>query len=104
MALRIAFWPWSQRNAGPEMPADDAQRAAAPVTNPADYVNPMIGTGVGGPIVGAVDMSPAPSAPFGMIQWGPDTRPSGVNRPVGYAYADSVIDSFTLTRSAGPRQ
>ena len=91
----------AERNAGRAMPAADAQLAAGLVTNPADYVNPMIGTGVGGPVVGAVDMSPAPSAPFGMIQWGPDTRPAGVNQPVGYAYADSVIDSFTLTRLSG---
>lgn len=84
-------------NAGRAIPAADAQ----PVTNPADYVNPMIGTGVGGPVVGAVDMSPAPSAPFGMIQWGPDTSPAGVKQPVGYAYSDSVIDSFTLTRLSG---
>jgi len=51
----------AERNAGRAMPAADAQLAAGLVTNPADYVNPMIGTGVGGPVVGAVDMSPAPS-------------------------------------------
>lgn len=88
--------------AGPAAPADGAPAAGPqPVTSPADYVNPMVGTGVGGPIVGAVDMSPAPVTPFGMIQWGPDTSPAGVRQPVGYAYADSTIDSFTLTRLSG---
>ena len=78
-----------------------ATAAPTPVPNPASYVNPMIGTGIGGRNVGAVDMFPGPDAPFGMIQWGPDTSPAGVNQPVGYAYSDSVIEGFSLTRLSG---
>ena len=74
-------------------------RAAATGFDPAAYVNPMIGTGNGGGQVGAVDEYPGPDAPFGMIQWGPDTGPTG--QPVGYYYDNTTMNGFSLTRLGG---
>jgi len=53
--------------------------AAAAGPDPAGAVNPFIGTGSGGPVVGDVDAFPGATVPFGMVQWSPDTpgRPSG---------------------------
>lgn len=64
------------------------------VSNPASLVNPIIGTSNG-----ANDF-PGADAPFGMVQWSPDTtsRPDGG----GYAYGDSAITGFSLTHLSGP--
>jgi predicted alpha-1,2-mannosidase len=69
-------------------------RAAAAVSDPASVVNPFIGTSNGG------DTFPGADAPFGMVQWSPDTpsRPSGG----GYSYSDSSITGFSLTHLSGP--
>jgi predicted alpha-1,2-mannosidase len=68
--------------------------------DPAAYVNPMIGTGNGGAEVGSVNEFPGPDAPFGMIQWGPNTTvPSDV--PWGYYYPESTLTGFSLTRLGG---
>jgi predicted alpha-1,2-mannosidase len=74
--------------------------APARVTDPAALVDPMVGTGSGGAIVGQVDTFPGADMPFGMIQWSPDTpsRPDGG----GYDYADSSITGFSLTHFSGP--
>jgi predicted alpha-1,2-mannosidase len=68
--------------------------AAAAVSNPASLVNPFIGTTNGG------DTFPGADAPFGMVQWSPDTtsRPPGG----GYQYNDSSITGFSLTHLSGP--
>jgi putative alpha-1,2-mannosidase len=73
--------------------------AAAPVTDPAAAVDPFIGTGSGGPVIGDVDAFPGATAPFGMVQWSPDTpgRPSGG----GYRYTDHDITGFSLTHLSG---
>jgi predicted alpha-1,2-mannosidase len=62
-------------------------------------VNPFIGTGSGGTVVGPVDMFPGASAPFGMLAWSPDTpsRPSSG----GYNYADSSTTGFSVTHASG---
>jgi predicted alpha-1,2-mannosidase len=72
---------------------------SAPVTDPAALVNPFIGTGSGGPVVGDVDAFPGATVPFGMVQWSPDTpsRPSGG----GYRYDDHDITGFSLTHLSG---
>jgi predicted alpha-1,2-mannosidase len=64
------------------------------VTNPASLVNPFIGTSNG------ADDFPGADAPFGMVQWSPDTtsRPDGG----GYSYGDSAITGFSLTHLSGP--
>src|SRR3954470_5848421 len=61
-----------------------------PVADQASLVNPIIGNS------GAVDASPGPARPSGMIQWGPDPAPS---RPDGggYEYNSSQIRGFSLT-------
>jgi predicted alpha-1,2-mannosidase len=64
------------------------------VTNPASLVNPFIGT------TNSEDDFPGADAPFGMVQWSPDTtsRPDGG----GYDYGDSAITGFSLTHLSGP--
>ncbi|HYZ55016.1 MAG TPA: GH92 family glycosyl hydrolase [Streptosporangiaceae bacterium] len=77
-----------------------AGNAPAAVTDPAALVDPMVGTGSGGAVVGQVDTFPGADLPFGMIQWSPDTssRPAGG----GYNYDDSSITGFSLTHLSGP--
>ena len=68
--------------------------ATALVADPAAAVNPFIGTANDG------NDFPGADAPFGMVQWSPDTvsRPDGG----GYAYGDSAISGFSLTHLSGP--
>ncbi|MHA6758501.1 lectin [Streptacidiphilus sp. PAMC 29251] len=75
-------------------PAFATAKPAALVTSPASLVNPFIGTS------NAADDFPGADAPFGMVQWSPDTpsRPDGG----GYEYKDSSITGFSLTHIAGP--
>ncbi|MCU4186718.1 GH92 family glycosyl hydrolase [Acidiferrimicrobium sp. IK] len=71
-----------------------AGAAPAHVSDPASLVNPFIGTTNGG------DTFPGADAPFGMVQWSPDTpsRPAGG----GYSYDDSSILGYSLTHLSGP--
>src|SRR5579875_1157946 len=82
--------------AGGSVLAPAVASAATPhaVTNPAALVNPFIGTSNSG------DTFPGADAPFGMVQWSPDTtsRPDGG----GYSYGDSAITGFSLTHLSGP--
>ncbi len=72
----------------------------AAVADPAALVDPLVGTGSGGAVVGQVDTFPGADIPFGMLQWSPDTtsRPPGG----GYNYDDSQITGFSLTHVSGP--
>jgi predicted alpha-1,2-mannosidase len=74
--------------------------AAAPevplVTNPAQYVDPMIGTGNGGEQVGQINNFPGPAVPFGMLQWSPDTP----GAYAGYSYDSDQIRGFSLTHAS----
>jgi putative alpha-1,2-mannosidase len=72
----------------------------APVADPAALVDPFVGTGSGGAVVGQVDTFPGADVPFGMLQWSPDTpsRPDGG----GYNYTDTSITGFSLTHLSGP--
>jgi predicted alpha-1,2-mannosidase len=82
-------------------PAASASSATpAPVTDPAALVDPFVGTGSGGAVVGQVDTFPGADVPFGMLQWSPDTpsRPDGG----GYNYTDTSITGFSLTHLSGP--
>ncbi|SDX78595.1 alpha-1,2-mannosidase, putative [Amycolatopsis xylanica] len=71
-----------------------ATASAAAVADPASVVNPFIGT------TNLADDFPGADAPFGMVQWSPDTpsRPDGG----GYDYKDSSITGFSLTHMSGP--
>jgi predicted alpha-1,2-mannosidase len=68
----------------------------------AQYVNPFIGTKPGGPDFGtgggAGNTFPGAVAPFGMVQWSPDTDRS---QPGGYYYDDDRIRGFSLTHLSG---
>src|SRR5258708_6947460 len=79
--------------------AGAATNGAALVGDPTALVNPFIGTGSGGTVVGPVDMYPGASAPFGMLNWSPDTT----SRPAsgGYNYADSSTIGLSVTHPSG---
>ncbi|GAA4633355.1 GH92 family glycosyl hydrolase [Actinoallomurus vinaceus] len=69
----------------------------------ASYVNPFVGTQDGGPDFGhggGAGMNfPGAVAPFGMMQWSPDTvRNSGG----GYKYEDNRLRGFSMTHISGP--
>jgi len=68
--------------------------AAGAVSDPAAIVNPLLGTTNGG------DTFPGADAPFGMVQWSPDTP----SRPAGgfYSYNDNTITGFSLNHLSGP--
>src|SRR6476469_9716138 len=73
--------------------------------HPADLVNPFQGTeagaedfGTGG---GAGNTYPGATAPFGMLNWSPDTDPSLINFAGGYTYSDPHIRGFSLTHLSG---
>lgn len=83
-----------------------ATTAAAAIDDPAQYVNPFTGTdarnvdfGTGG---GAGNTFPGAVAPFGMLQWSPDTVPGIAASAGGYSYPDDVIRGFSLTHLSGP--
>ncbi|WP_326946802.1 GH92 family glycosyl hydrolase [Amycolatopsis sp. NBC_01307] len=76
--------------------------AAAQATDFAKWVNPFVGTrpggedhGTGG---GAGNTFPGAVAPFGMVQWSPDTVKS---QPGGYFYDDNALNGFSLTHLSG---
>ncbi|MFC8450687.1 lectin [Kitasatospora sp. NPDC057223] len=68
--------------------------AVAAVSDPASLVNPLLGTSHEG------NTFPGADAPFGMVQWSPDTP----SRPPGgdYAYSDTVVTGFSLNHLSGP--
>ena len=55
-----------------------APAAATTMSDPVAYVNTLVGTS-GNAVDGPSDTFPGADAPFGMVQWSPDTtsRPSG---------------------------
>ncbi|WP_307783565.1 GH92 family glycosyl hydrolase [Streptomyces spinoverrucosus] len=61
------------------------------------YVNPFIGTRPASKH-GAGNTFPGADAPFGMVQWSPDTHRS---QPGGYAHTDDKIRGFSLTHLSG---
>ena len=71
----------------------------------ASYVNPFNGTESGAPDFGdgggAGSTYPGAVAPFGMLQWSPDTIPSTDNFAGGYSYEDHRIRGFSLTHMSG---
>lgn len=73
----------------------------SPVQSPADetplvdYVRPFVGT------QGEGNTYPGASAPFGMVQLGPDTDKQLWETASGYEYSDSSIIGFSLTHLNG---
>ncbi|MFF2045889.1 GH92 family glycosyl hydrolase [Kitasatospora sp. NPDC058170] len=80
----------------------DRGRAAVTVEDPAGYVNAYVGTRQGAPDFGngggAGNTFPGASAPFGMVQWSPDTA---TYQHGGYLYDDQRIAGFSLTHISG---
>jgi predicted alpha-1,2-mannosidase len=64
-------------------------------SSPVDYVRPFVGT------EGDGNTFPGPSAPFGMMQLGPDTDMELWETASGYEYTDSSIIGFSLTHLNG---
>ncbi|TDV57853.1 lectin [Actinophytocola oryzae] len=77
--------------------------AAVTIDDPAQYVNPLVGTKPGGPDFGhgggGGNTFPGAVAPFGMLQWSPDTV---THQHGGYHYDDNRIKGFSLTHLSGP--
>jgi predicted alpha-1,2-mannosidase len=83
-----------------------AQAAEAEaVGHPERLVNPFMGTEAGAPDFGtgggAGNTYPGATAPFGMLNWSPDTNPSLVNFAGGYTHSDTQIKGFSLTHLSG---
>jgi predicted alpha-1,2-mannosidase len=72
------------------------------VADPAQYVNPFVGTAPGGADFGhgggAGNTFPGATAPLGGVQWSPDTV---TYQHGGYAYRDNRIRGFSLTHLSG---
>ena len=67
----------------------------------ADHVHVFAGTRPGHDTFGGGHNFPGAAAPFGMVQWSPDTTPADRNGRGGYDYRDSHIKGFSLTHLAG---
>ncbi len=65
------------------------------INQPADYVNPFIGTG------GHGHTYPGAVVPFGMVQLSPDTKTDDWDHCSGYHYSDHVILGFSHTHLSG---
>src|SRR5215471_14736696 len=67
--------------------------------DPAEYVNPFIGTANGG------NTFPGAVVPFGMVQWSPEEPfPEKPGEPVtagGYLHQSDVVRGFSLTHLSG---
>jgi predicted alpha-1,2-mannosidase len=84
-------------------------KGAAPINSPPSshailnliqYAKPMCGTGTTrGVAAGANDTFPGATAPFGMIQWSPDTE-AGLHMG-GYSDLDSRISGFSVDHISG---
>ena len=75
--------------------------AAASGSGLADHVRVFAGTQPGHDTFGGGHNFPGASAPFGMVQWSPDTTPADRNGRGGYDYRDSHLRGFSLTHLSG---
>ncbi|WP_181871485.1 lectin [Sphaerisporangium album] len=85
------------------VPASATAAEALAIDDPAQYVNAFVGTRPGGPDFGhgggGGNTFPGADAPFGMLQWSPDTV---THQHGGYDYDDNRIRGFSLTHLSGP--
>ena len=65
------------------------------VADPANYVDPFIGTG------GHGHTFPGATVPFGMVQFSPDTRMNDWDGCSGYHTSDHTILGFSTTHLSG---
>jgi len=75
--------------------AKDTTVLSQPVSNLADLVDTRTWTTDGG------NTFPGADAPFGMVQWSPDTLPDR-NAGGGYGFTDTTLDGYSLTHLSGP--
>jgi predicted alpha-1,2-mannosidase len=66
-----------------------------------DHVRVFAGTRPGHDTFGGGHNFPGASAPFGMVQWSPDTTPADRNGRGSYDYRDSHLRGFSLTHLSG---
>src|SRR4051794_2838455 len=99
LALIVGTIGWALPSAAHAAPA---ARPSVTISDPAQYVNTYVGTqpgatdfGNGG---GAGNTFPGADAPFGMLQWSPDTV---TYQHGGYYYQDNRIRGFSLTHISG---
>lgn len=72
---------------------------AYPLRNLVQYAKPICGTGIYPAYGGDNDLFPGAVAPFGMIQWSPDSGAG--TRAGGYVYNDDQISGFSLDHLSG---
>ncbi len=86
-------------------PGARAARAGSGGPDVTPLVDLFTGTAAGGADFGtgggAGNTFPGAAAPFGMVQWSPDTIPGVTNSPGGYSYEDAEIRGFSLTHLSG---
>jgi predicted alpha-1,2-mannosidase len=66
-----------------------------------EHVDVFAGTQPGPDTFGGGHDFPGASAPFGMVQWSPDTSPADLHGRGGYDYRDSHTKGFSLTHLSG---
>jgi predicted alpha-1,2-mannosidase len=74
--------------------------AIVSAAGPSDEVGVFAGTEPGGGAFGGGHNFPGATAPFGMVQWGPDTVPAD-RHSGGYDYRDRHLRGFSLTHLSG---
>jgi predicted alpha-1,2-mannosidase len=92
---RLAACPRAVPAAGLPAGARNGNPVGDPVSDPAALVDTRTWTTGGG------NTYPGATAPFGMVQWSPDTMP---NRSAGggYSFGDTSLTGYSLTHISGP--
>ena len=94
LALTVETWAGAAASAAQEVRTSGASpEKNYPLQDLVRYADPMCGTG------GKAFTFPGAVAPFGMIQWSPDTE--GGARKGGYSDQDSRISGFSLDHISG---
>jgi predicted alpha-1,2-mannosidase len=73
--------------------------SATAASSSVDHIKPIIGASTSLKL-GEGKTFPGPTAPFGMVQLGPDTITGGDNAP-GYSYEHTSIEGFSFARMSG---
>jgi predicted alpha-1,2-mannosidase len=96
VAALLAAWPANGLgHAGPSTRAKSNAIVPSPVKNLAWLVDTRTWTSGGG------NTFPGADAPFGMVQWSPDTMPDRSDGG-GYTYGDKLLTGYSLTHLSGP--
>jgi len=66
------------------------------VAAPADHVDTLNGTGIGGDVVGSINNFPGAAVPFGMAQFSPDTK----DTYAGYQYHNDQMKGFSMNHAS----